>query len=77
MFTPQILHKLLFSHVVGKVQSSKEHFKRITYARLGTEGWTERDVNNCPWTVPLWTKGITLVKCSKLCNEVSLEFCTF
>ena len=36
---PQIFHKLLFSHVVGKVQSPQEHFKTITYAKLGTEGW--------------------------------------
>ena len=35
---PQIFHKLLFSHVVGKVQSPQEHFKTITYAKLGTEG---------------------------------------
>ena len=45
---PQIFHKLLFSHIVftycfshveGKVQSPQEHFKTITYAKLGTEGW--------------------------------------
>ena len=39
---PQIFHKLLFSHVVGKVQSPQEHFKTITYAKLGTEGWANR-----------------------------------
>ena len=42
MFAPpprQIFHKLLFLHVVGKVQSPQEHFKTITYAKLGTEGW--------------------------------------
>ena len=44
MFAPQILHKLLFSHVVGKVQSPQEHFKAITYAKLGTEGWRANKV---------------------------------
>ena len=38
------------------------------------ETLTEMDVKNSPWTVPLSTKGMMLVKCSKLCSEVPLEF---
>ena len=35
LFAPQILHKLLSSNALGKMQYSQEHFKTMVYAEFG------------------------------------------
>ena len=35
LFAPQILHKLLSSNVLGKMQYSQEHLKTMVYAKFG------------------------------------------